>query len=35
MVFHRPHPGNEARPYQVRELRRMLELIGIKPEDGR
>jgi hypothetical protein len=26
--FHRPHPGKEAKPYQVRDLRRFLENIG-------
>ncbi len=28
---HRPHPGNTAFPYQMRELREVLEQIGIKP----
>lgn len=28
---HRPHPGNTAFPYQIRELREALEQIGIKP----
>jgi hypothetical protein len=28
---HRPHPGNEAKRYQVEELRALLESEGIKP----
>lgn len=28
---HRPHPGKEARRYQVEEAREMLERLGIKP----
>jgi len=28
---HRPHPGNEARKYQVEEIRAWLEQQGIKP----
>ncbi len=28
---HRPHPGNTAFPYQIRELREVLEQISIKP----
>jgi len=28
-TFHRPHPGKEAKPYQVRDARRFLELLGI------
>jgi hypothetical protein len=28
---HRPHPGKEARRYQVEEIRAWLELQGIKP----
>jgi HicA toxin of bacterial toxin-antitoxin, len=27
--FHRPHPRKEAKPYQVREVRAFLEVIGI------
>lgn len=30
-TFHRPHPAKEARPYQVRDARRFLENIGVKP----
>jgi hypothetical protein len=30
-TFHRPHPGKEAKPYQVRDARRFLEQAGIKP----
>lgn len=29
--FHRPHPGKEAKPYQVRDARLFLELAGVKP----
>lgn len=28
---HRPHPGKEARRYQVEEAREMLERAGVKP----
>lgn len=28
---HRPHPGKEAKRYQVEEVRELLERIGIKP----
>lgn len=28
--FHRPHPGKEAKPYQVRAAREYLERIGVK-----
>ncbi len=29
-TFHRPHPRKEAKPYQVRDARRFLELAGVK-----
>ena len=29
--FHRPHPGKEAKPYQVRAAREFLEQLGVKP----
>jgi len=29
--FHRPHPGKEAKPYQVRMAREFLEALGEKP----
>jgi hypothetical protein len=29
--FHRPHPGKEAKPYQVRAAREFLELLEVKP----
>jgi hypothetical protein len=29
--FSRPHPAKEAKQYQVRDARRLLETIGIKP----
>lgn len=29
--FHRPHPGKEAKPYQIRATREFLERIGVKP----
>ena len=28
---HRPHPGKEAKRYQVEELREVLERIGLQP----
>lgn len=28
---HRPHPGNEIKPYQVKAVRRFLDEIGVKP----
>jgi len=30
-TFHRPHPEKEAKAYQVRDARRILEQAGIKP----
>jgi predicted RNA binding protein YcfA (HicA-like mRNA interferase family) len=30
-TFHRPHPNKEAKPYQVRDARQLLESLGIKP----
>lgn len=30
-TFHRPHPGKEAKPYQVRDARDFLSQLGIKP----
>jgi len=30
-LAHRPHPGKEAKRYQVEEVREFLELIGITP----
>lgn len=29
--FHRPHPGNEAKPYQVRATREFLRKLEIEP----
>ena len=29
--FHRPHPGKEAKPYQVRDDREFLEQLEVKP----
>lgn len=29
--FHRPHPGKEAKPYQVRTVREFLEQLEVKP----
>lgn len=29
--FHRPHPGKEAKPYQVRDARMLLERAGVEP----
>ena len=28
---HRPHPGKEAKRYQVEEIRELLERIGVRP----
>ena len=28
---HRPHPGKEAKRYQVEELRELLERVGVRP----
>lgn len=28
---HRPHPGKEAKPYQIRDARWFLTKIGVKP----
>lgn len=30
-TFHRPHPQKEAKPYQVRDARKLLEEAGIRP----
>ena len=30
-TFHRPHPAKEAKPYQVRDARKYLENIGVRP----
>ncbi|WP_428099197.1 type II toxin-antitoxin system HicA family toxin [Candidatus Rariloculus sp.] len=29
--FHRPHPGNEAKRYQVRDLRDFFKAAGVSP----
>lgn len=29
--FHRPHPGKEVKPYQVRAARKFLEQTGVTP----
>ncbi|HCL66279.1 MAG TPA: HicA protein [Rhizobium sp.] len=29
--FHRPHPEKEAKRYQIRDARRFLEELGVKP----
>jgi len=31
MTLHRPHPGKEAKRYQVEEARELLERAGVKP----
>ena len=31
VFFHRPHPGKEAKKYQVENAREFLQRIGIKP----
>jgi hypothetical protein len=30
-TFHRPHPYKEAKPYQVRDVRKFLEQAGMRP----
>jgi hypothetical protein len=30
-TFHRPHPHKEAKPYQVRDAKELLEKAGVKP----
>jgi hypothetical protein len=30
-TFHRPHPENEAKRYQIRDARAFLEQIGVRP----
>jgi hypothetical protein len=30
-TFHRPHPAKEAKPYQVRDARNYLDILGVKP----
>lgn len=30
-TFHRPHPTKEAKPYQVRDARALLEQAGVHP----
>lgn len=30
-AFHRPHPAKEAKPYQVRDARQFLEILGVRP----
>jgi hypothetical protein len=32
-VFHRPHPGKEARRWAIRKLRQLLITAGLEPED--
>ncbi len=29
--FHRPHPEKEAKRYQIRDARRFLEILGVRP----
>ena len=29
--FHRPHPGKEAKPYQVRDAKGFLSKLGVTP----
>ena len=30
-AFHRPHPAQEAKPYQVKDAKTFLENAGVKP----
>jgi len=32
LFVHRPHPGKEAKKYQVEAFREFLELVGVKDE---
>ncbi|WP_300157828.1 type II toxin-antitoxin system HicA family toxin [Solidesulfovibrio sp.] len=32
LALHRPHPGKETKPYQVRDVRVFLEMIGMTKE---
>jgi hypothetical protein len=31
LTAHRPHPGKEAKEYQVKDVRGFLEALGVKP----
>jgi hypothetical protein len=31
IAFHRPHPANEAKAYQVKDARLFLDMLGVKP----
>jgi hypothetical protein len=31
-AFHRPHPGKDARSYQIRAAKEFFETLGISPE---
>ena len=31
VFFHRPHPGKEAKKYQVENAREFLQIIGVEP----
>jgi hypothetical protein len=31
VTFHRPHPGKEAKTYQIKDARNFLEMMGVKP----
>ena len=30
-TFHRPHPKKEAKPYQVKDVRKFLKQLGVEP----
>ena len=32
LLFHRPHPAKEAKPYQVKDARNFLVALGISPD---
>jgi predicted RNA binding protein YcfA (HicA-like mRNA interferase family) len=34
LTLHRPHPGKEAKPYQVRDVRNYLVMLGVSQEDS-
>jgi hypothetical protein len=31
VTFHRPHPGKEAKAYQIKDARLLLEMMELKP----
>ena len=33
-AFHRPHPSKEAHSYQIKEARKFLMAIGVRPDEA-